>query len=279
MLLLGKTMNPNVKLRNDWEIVRESPYCQYKIASHLDLNRSFYRFMRKEVFDNMLRGTFRFSNPSCWNDPYEKLFVNGNFDAIKYTKPTVYAACFTREPNSDASWKVYTEDKENDPCIRVDFDMNRFIEALCFAGNQVDRFQLYIGDMSYDLQNNSLCALGKRTSKYHYLAFPEPFSDDNFVDLLLLKRKSFKYEQESRLIILSDIEQEDSISLNYAPMLLQSFVKSIQISPLCPDKKAHELIYEIQKSVDALGRIPNGYDIEVGQSNLYKNVLPITVER
>ena len=279
MLLLGKTMNPNVKLRNDWEIVRESPYCQYKIASHLDLNRSFYRFMRKEVFDNMLRGTFRFSNPSCWNDPYEKLFVNGNFDAIKYTKPTVYAACFTREPNSDASWKVYTEDKENDPCIRVEFDMNRFIEALCFAGNQVDRFQLYIGDMSYDLQNNSLCALGKRTSKYHYLAFPEPFSDDNFVDLLLLKRKSFKYEQESRLIILSDIEQEDSISLNYAPMLLQSFVKSIQISPLCPDKKAHELIYEIQKSVDALGRIPNGYDIEVGQSNLYKNVLPITVER
>lgn len=272
-------MNPNVKLRNDWEIVRESPYCQYKIASHLDLNRSFYRFMRKEVFDNMLRGTFRFSNPSCWNDPYEKLFVNGNFDAIKYTKPTVYAACFTREPNSDASWKVYTEDKENDPCIRVEFDMNRFIEALCFAGNQVDRFQLYIGDMSYDLQNNSLCALGKRTSKYHYLAFPEPFSDDNFVDLLLLKRKSFKYEQESRLIILSDIEQEESISLNYAPMLLQSFVKSIQISPLCPDKKAHELIYEIQKSVDALGRIPNGYDIEVGQSNLYKNVLPITVER
>lgn len=272
-------MNPNVKLRNDWEIVRESPYCQYKIASHLDLNRSFYRFMRKEVFDNMLRGTFRFSNPSCWNDPYEKLFVNGNFDAIKYTKPTVYAACFTREPNSDASWKVYTEDKENDPCIRVEFDMNRFIEALCFAGNQVDRFQLYIGDMSYDLQNNSLCALGKRTSKYHYLAFPEPFSDDNFVDLLLLKRKSFKYEQESRLIILSDESQEEYAYLKYEPAHLQYFVKSIQISPFCSLEKAKILEYEIQKSLYSSGRVPNGNAIDVRQSNLYENVIPITVER
>lgn len=276
MLLLGKTMNPNVKLRNNWEVVRESSYCQYKIAAHLDLNHSFYRFMRKEVFDNMLQGTLRFSNPSCWDDPYEKLFVDGNFDAINYTKPTVYAACFTREPNSDASWKVYTEDKENDPCIRVEFDINRLIEALCFAGNQVDRFQLYIGDMSYDLQNNSLRALGKRTSKYHYLAFPEPFSDDNFVDLLLLKRKSFKYEHESRLVILSNVEQGDYIYLNYEPILLPSFVKSIEISPFCPWEKAKRLEYEIRES---LKRIPKGDAIEVRQSNLYENVYPVIVER
>lgn len=274
MLLLGK--NSNVKLHNDWEVVRQSPFYQYKIASHLDLNRSFYRFMRKEVFDNMLRGTFRFSNPSCWDDPYEKLFVDGNFDAIKYTKPTVYAACFTREPNSDASWKVYTEDKENDPCIRVEFDMNRFIEALCFAGKQLDRFQLYIGDISYDLQNNSLLALGKRTSKYHYLAFPDSFSNDNFVDLLLLKRKSFKYEQESRLVILSNAEQGDYIYLNYEPILLPSFVKSIQISPFCPREKAKRLEYEIRES---LRKIPDGDAIDVRQSDLYKNVLPIIAER
>lgn len=111
------------------------------------------------------------------------------------------------------------------------------------------------------------------------MAFPEPFSDDNFVDLLLLKRKSFKYEQESRLIILSDEEQEDSISLNYAPMSLQLFVKSIQISPFCPWKKAQLLEYEIRESLNSLREIPNGYYIDVRQSDLYEKVRPVIVER
>ena len=154
--------------------------------------------------------------------------------------------------------------------------MNRFIEALCFAGKQLDRFQLYIGDVSYDLQNNSLLALGKRTSKYHYSAFPEPFDDDNFVDLLLLKRKSFKYEQESRLIILSDESQEEYAYLKYEPAHLQYFVKSIQISPFCSLEKAKILEYEIRES---LRKIPDGDAISVRQSDLYKNVLPIIVER
>ena len=70
-----------------------------------------------------------------------------------------------------------------------------------------------------------------------------------------------------------------STSLDYEPEMLQTFVKSIQISPSCSDEVAQEMISDFQKTIDSWKKEPNFYKIEISQSDLYKQIPPIIVEK
>lgn len=272
-----ESLKNKVHITNNWQIIEKG--LRPKKSSDIDISssKSFYRFMSLETFKYMLSGSFRINNPIKWKDPYENLFVNGNYDAINYLKPSVYAACFTKEANSEASWKVYTMGKET--CVRVEFDMVNFIGTICLADIFENTLSLYIGDVSYDLPDNSLRALGKKTTKYYALAFPPDFSNDNFVDLLLLKRKSFKYEQESRLIILNYGEQRDYMTLYYPPEMFLSFVKSIQIDPNCDPEYAQNLMSKFQHRINSWKKPLYHYNPEISQSTLYQKISPVIVEK
>lgn len=226
--------------------------------------------MSEDSFDYILEGQFRFNNPIRWKDPFEKIMVEGDYTKLKYQKPATYAACFTKLSNSEAHWRMYTNEKQI--CVRVEFDMENFIGALMLGGVE----QFFIGNVSYDLPERSIKAIGSK-SKYHKIAIPENFGDKDYIDLLLLKRPAFKWEEETRIVILNNGEQNDSCTLCYNSEVATTFIKSIQISPLASDEEEKRLrnkylnIWQKLKGRDD--------DFNFSKSKLYNPIEPIVFEK
>lgn len=264
------------RITNSWSSIE--PDLNPKRSADLDLSKPFYRFISEEALDFLLNGSFILKNPATWWDPYEKIIVNGDFTAISYNKPAAYVACFTQANNSEAHWKMYTYGHGN--CFRVEFDLINLIGSFCLAEPFSPGPMLYFGKVSYGLTENSLKAIGKNTCKYHEIAFPKNFSNDNYVDLLLLKRRAFKWEEESRLVLLSEYNQEESMKLCYDPSVLPTFVKSIKVGPSCDDAEYERLKIKYSRIINDITTMHhyNNQNIAFSRSQLYKPVSPIVVE-
>lgn len=257
-------------IKNEWEIIQEG-YSSFFKTDSINLEKSYYRFMSEESFYYILKGQFRFNNPIRWKDPFEKIMVEGDYTKLKYQKPATYAACFTKLSNSEAHWRMYTNEKQI--CVRVEFDMKNFIGALMFGGAE----QFFIGNVSYDLLERSIKAIGSKRSKYHKIAIPEKFMDNNYIDLLLLKRPAFKWEEETRIVILNNYEQNDFCTLCYNPEMATTFIKSIQISPLASGEEEKRLR---NKYLDIWRKIKGSdYGFNFSKSKLYDQIKPIAFEK
>ena len=156
------------EIKNTWqEIVEGLPSMK---SESFNMSRTYYRYMSVKAFDYIMNGSFKFNNPAYWWDPFESLMVNGNYSDLGYDKPATYVACFSRLANSEAHWKMYKKNLK-EACIRVEFDMMNFIGAFNLGEAFDIQSHIYIGDVSYDLDERSILALGK-TSKYHRQAVP-----------------------------------------------------------------------------------------------------------
>jgi hypothetical protein len=220
-----------------------------------------------------MKGEFRFRNPKGWIDPFEKIMVEGDYTKLKYQKPATYAACFTKLSNSEAHWRMYTNEKQI--CVRVEFDMENFIGALMLGGAE----QFFIGNVSYDLLERSIKAIGSKRSKYHKIAIPKNFGDNDYIDLLLLKRPAFKWEEETRIVILNNGEQNDLCTLCYDSKIAKTFIKSIQISPLASDEEEARLRKKYFDIWQKLKGSDYDYDFNFSKSNLYDPIKPIAFEK
>lgn len=195
-----------------------------------------------------MAGQFRFRNPALWTDPFEKLMVNGDYTQLSYEQPATYAACFTSLSNGDAHWKMYNEDKKG-LSIRVEFDMNSFIGMLALSCVFDIDINLYIGNVSY-LEEGDISGIGSKSGKYHGIAVLDKFSQEDYVDLLLLKRHSFKWEEETRVIVLADGEQGEYMNLCFSPKMAKTFIKSIEINP----NASAEEVERFEKNMNYGGR-------------------------
>lgn len=244
----------------------------------IELSHSFYRYMSEEDLDYILDGSFLFKNPSSWWDPFESLMVNGDYSNLGFSKPATYVACFSKLARSEAHWKMYKRNLRK-PYIRVEFDMKNFIGALCLASVLDNQSHLYVGNVYYGLRETSIKAIAKKSSKYHKVAIPSNFEEKNYVDLLLLKRQSFKWEEETRIIILSQTEQQETLFLRYDPKLAKSFIKSIQIEPNKSNSTFHRLQKKYKEKWDSLGQPLYLNDFNCTKSNLYNKIPPLVFER
>ena len=258
------------RIKNDWKII-QSEFPSFLKANSIDLTKPYYRFMSEESFDYIVNGEFRFNNPKGWIDPFEKIMVEGDYSKLNYQQPATYAACFTKLSNSEAHWRMYTNEKQI--CVRVEFDMENFIGALMLGGAE----QFFIGNVSYDLLERSIKAIGSKRSKYHKIAIPKNFGDKDYIDLLLLKRPAFKWEEETRIVILNNGKQNDSCALCYTPEMAKTFIKSIQISPLASDKEVERLR---NNYLDIWQKLKGeGYEFKCDKSKLYNSIDPIVFEK
>lgn len=263
------------EIKNNWQVIVEGlPSMK---SESFNLSRTYYRYMSEEAFDYIMTGSFKFNNPANWWDPFESLMVNGNYDDLGYNKPATYVACFSRLANSEAHWKMYKKTLR-EACIRVEFDMMNFIGAFSLGEVFDQPSHLYVGDVSYDLDERSILAIGK-TSKYHKQAVPFPFTEKDYVDLLLLKRKSFKWEEESRLVVLKDEPQQDALYLYFDPSMAKSFIKSIQIEPNKKDYRYKRLYKKYREWWDSLKNPLYDFQFECTKSNLYNEREPLVFKK
>lgn len=170
----------------------------------------FYKYMSLETALLCIRNsTIRFTEPSAWNDNYEKRFYNAIINGKNQSddNPPLAACCLTYKQDNEAAWKIYSYEKKGLDSRCVEFMISRyhFIEQLLEAINENDSFKhykLYEGIVTYK-DEYFINSLHSKDHNSSHLFF-DHFSLEKYLSLLLLKRNAFEHEQEVRFFLLPD---------------------------------------------------------------------------
>lgn len=173
---------------------------QYAISNENEMRYpKVYKYMTLEAFlTSLYCRTWRFFEPSKWNDKFEQRFYCANYTiptAIGNT-PQLFATCVTREKNSEAAWKVYSHGQGlGARCLQLELDTVELRKQLRATGYQFEEKSIeYIPE-------NVILDLHKKRKPY-YKKYFTPFTLDSYLRLLSLKRNAYAYEKELRLFII-----------------------------------------------------------------------------
>lgn len=179
---------------------KEKDKGQYSISNENEMRYpKVYKYMTLEAFMTSLYcRTWRFFEPSKWNDKFEQRFYCANYTiptAIGNT-PQLFATCVTREKNSEAAWKVYSHGQGlGAHCLQLEIDIVELRKQLRATGYQFEERPIeYIPE-------NIILDLHKKRKPYYKNYFTS-FTLNSYLRLLSLKRDAYTYEKELRLFII-----------------------------------------------------------------------------
>lgn len=213
---MNKIGQLNIKLK-------EKPYI-YRI----ELLDRFYKML-----DN---NELVFVNPDKWEDPLENLIFNAKVikNGKQFHNPAkdkIFSQCWSYEGDSYGIWKIYTtkaDDKgivKRHMGIRITTNLNRLIHI-----SKNNKGKYYYGVVDYKWRYQ-LDKLPKDRKIVDALKISTP--DKKHIETLLVKRKSYSYENELRLFAIPDnslIDKKDNhlcrLSLN-----MKEFITSVRFDP------------------------------------------------
>lgn len=195
----------------------------YKKVGDFAPGPSYYKYFTLESAIKCLDNeTIAFVEPSIWQDAYESLYYEADYSNVTSddkTHPRVFCTCATNQKHDEPAWRIYSSD--DNVCVQFEIDRPKFRLAILKA--LIDGDSVYEGTVQYT-SKWTVENIGKRQKmdKKTKLLVPNklydefidnkhPFSIDNFINLLLLKRKDFAHEQETRFIIVKK-DDLDNIS-------------------------------------------------------------------
>lgn len=179
------------------------PYTHYCRLGNLVKGKFIYKYMPLSTAKLCLASnSLRFREPSEWDDPFERLYYTADYSNLNPDlrfNTKLFACCLTNKPNSEAAWRIYTKKYEEDPCVQFKIYIGQFRQA-------IDRFikeskaNIYEGKVMYDLSEYQLLHLYQKSNNLYPIFF-DGFELDKYLNLMLLKRPHFAYENEIRFFI------------------------------------------------------------------------------
>lgn len=159
--------------------------------------------------------------------------------------------------------------------IRFEFRRSSLLQVLDYG---LLSGKIYLGNALYDYTSKQIDGLHLKKNPLYERYFRN-FSLDKFLNLLLIKRKAFDYEQEVRMFLVDEDEEfiggefgldfNEKRFLGFPPETLKNMIKSISVDPICDD-----LEYEmIKTSIENV--FPHSRCIKHG---LYKSKPQIVIE-
>ena len=172
------------------------------IDQFCDKNKYIYRFLPLERLLEILHNNqITFASPNKWNDPFDNfLFKQIVVNENSFIK-RLYVLCFTHNSHSQAYWKTYAPDGFG---VRLSIRSKAIIELLMKSPDKI-----WLGKMDYLFVKILVQKLQNTSGLKSSLELQEP--NDIFFKTFHLKRMPFKYEEESRISILTSKEREDGI--------------------------------------------------------------------
>jgi hypothetical protein len=189
---------------------------------------SFVQYIEKNILV--------FVSPILWPDPFEYRFLNTDYTAYNYNRPEIACMCTTEntQENEDAAWKIYINNQK-EKGLRISLNTENLLSQLNELAKERS-FKIYIGKMIYDFGRNEIEEL--HTDKFPSFKeqfFTFPFTNDNYLSLMCLKRVSFQYESEIRIFLVKEIGlYETSKNTISIPLDIKSIIKRVVIAPLPP---------------------------------------------
>ena len=218
--------------------------------------RYLYKYYDLETaIKAIIDGVIRFSEPAKWHDPFEKRFYKANYSQrfSKETHPNLQACCFTKNKNSEPSWKMYTYGKNGLAYRCVQFKIN--VTNLRKELLKDKDVKYYEGDVAY-LSEWSIKNI-HNPRKDSYRVFFEPnLTLEKYINLLLLKREAFSYEGERRFF---RIPNDKCITNTDVKIDWNTILEEIKLSADITELEKY-LFEEVCKS--------RGIDLKVVKNNL-----------
>ena len=272
---------------------------QYKEIGCFATGVSYYKYFPIETAVKCLNnGTMAFVEPSRWNDAYESLYYEADYSLVSSNyenHPRVFATCATSQKYDEPAWRTYSGD--DNICVQFELDRFQLRYALLKAINDNDA--VYEGAVQYatkyiieglGLKTRTTPKTGVVTNNKFYDEFIAhhglPFCVDNYLNLLLLKRKDYEHEKETRFFIIKNQDvvdeaekaKEKTIEISDATkreiivnrgdvMVLHDInwidiLKSITINADYGSLPYHELQYAVDQLVDRKYKIGDPLNTE-----------------
>lgn len=208
----------NEAFRNE----RSSHDKQYKQIGGFATGVSYYKYFPIATAIKCLEsGTMAFVEPTRWNDAYESLYYEADYSRVAPDyrhHPRVFATCATNQKYDEPAWRIYSG--EDHICVQFELDRFQFRHALLKSVGAKD--MVYEGEVQY-ASRRVIETIGCRTLVNAKTGMPmdnqfhtefidrggQPFGIGHYMNLLLLKRKDFKHEQETRFFIIRNQDLVD----------------------------------------------------------------------
>lgn len=173
----------------------------YHIGDIIQL-KCIYRYMPlNSAIKSLENNTIHFGSPMFWKDPFESHFYHPELilpDEINF-ETALSALCVTSNPHCEAAWRMYTDDPVENPCVCFKIYIGQFrhyIDKFAYT----HKLNVYEGKVSYELPEKRLKSIGKPKNHLTDIFFHN-FDFEKYINLMLLKRPDFKYEEEIRFLI------------------------------------------------------------------------------
>ena len=233
-------MNTKTNVSEDKKVNLKKKYKDLKKIHFLtDLPRNakdsvcLYRYMPYKYLKTLLSKEtpqLVFVSPNKWEDPYEKRFLCGKY-GLENLQNKIACICFTTNAseNEAAAWCMYDREHKND-VVQVSLDFEKLLSVLNDYGcrNGID---FYIGKVDYNIEVEDL--KGKKDSKVKKI-IKKHSVEKAALNLMLLKRKAFKFEGEVRIIALaSKLLSDGKLTIPLGKKC--SLVTQIKTPPVLPN--------------------------------------------
>lgn len=245
--------------------------------------KCLFKYMQFERFvSSVMNKELVFVSPETWKDPFERRFFKTDYTSMNFNRPDIACMCLSSKSstNEEASWRMYVN--PNDKALRLSIDFEEFCKILDNYADAND-CKIYIGNVIYDFTKDQIISLHNKTKNANYdKYFPLPFSLENYLTIMLIKRVSFKFENEIRVFIVKSSSLTDAKGLLKIPRVnyTNSFIPKVMIAPYEPLPvddirtpfriKINNIESEEYKKI-----IGDLFGCTVKQSQLYSSCIPV----
>ena len=232
-----------------------------------------HKYLLLDYFiDSIIHRYFYMVAPSKWEDPFETKYLealNGpvlnSLQSEEYKKilkdMSIFCTCMTYNDSDseEASWKSYSENKEQ--LIRVSFNFDKLCEIL----NKATDENIFIGKLNYKTRKEILKPTGILNETKKKL-------EELYVNNFCLKQNAYQYEKELRFCVIKKGDQfkkEEKYIIEHIDLL--PAIEKITLPPINHKKlkteESKEKIFEQVKKALILKSLCPAVSIYV--SNLY----------
>ncbi|ENJ5962792.1 DUF2971 domain-containing protein [Vibrio parahaemolyticus] len=227
-----------------------------------NLDQKIYRVFSYDRFEQLINDQeLVLVKPSMWEDPFENFFFKAAVDCGNNEVATLdnlakdwYGQCWTTEKDTDAMWRIYSHDKQG---VRVSTTIRKLFEPIFNSREDYRGLCYFIGKVNYWSESDIFGFLSNIT----FTSLAMGGQNDNFAELLCIKRPEFSHEHEVRLLANDFDETRGSNGLYRIPFDTDLLLDEICIDPRLSSVDANDLMTKIK----ALG-----VKTQIIQSPLYK---------
>lgn len=173
-----------------------------------------------------------FLNPSCWNDPSEKYFLDCTYRKKPFPlKDKVLCNCMTLNKENESQWRQYSDNTST----RLQINLKTLLIELSLLKND---YVIYVGKVMYCKQTDIFATdISDVFSNCYNITGIQPNditsntlrAEKLQVLLMLLKRIPYSYEKEIRIVLIPKGKLK-SYS-NKVPLSLKNICNLITLSP------------------------------------------------